>query len=112
MEDEREEVGLSSIKKLASCDKGTRDKALTFLLDTWLPTHTLISEDLMKKLWKGLFYCVWHADKVPVQSQLADSLSTLIPKLDLSLSLQYFSVFLLTMRREWSGIDVYSFRNV
>uniref|UniRef100_A0A803PI76 Ribosomal RNA processing protein 1 homolog n=1 Tax=Cannabis sativa TaxID=3483 RepID=A0A803PI76_CANSA len=107
MEDGREEVGLSSIKKLASCDKGTRDKALTFLLDTWLPTHTLISEDLMKKLWKGLFYCVWHADKVPVQSQLADSLSTLIPKLDLSLSLQYFSVFLLTMRREWSGIDVY-----
>ncbi|XP_062094267.1 uncharacterized protein LOC133800322 [Humulus lupulus] len=107
MEDDREEVGLSSIKKLASCDKGTRDKALTFLLDTWLPTQTHVSEDLMKKLWKGLFYCVWHADKVPVQSQLADSLSSLIPKLDLSLSLQYFSIFLLTMRREWSGIDVY-----
>lgn len=106
MEEERAEVGLSSIKQLASCDKSCRDKALSFLLDSWLPTQTHVSEDLMKKLWKGLFYCVWHSDKLPAQAQLADSLSSVIPRLDLPLSLHFLSVFLLTMRREWSGIDV------
>lgn len=59
----------------------------------------------MKKIWKGLFYCVWHADKAPVQSELINRLSSLLLTLDLPLSLQYFSVFLLTLRREWSGID-------
>lgn len=59
----------------------------------------------MKKIWKGLFYCVWHADKVPVQVELVNNLSSLLVNLSLPLSIHYFSVFLLTMRREWSGID-------
>lgn len=105
MEEERAEVGLSSIKQLASCNKTIRDKALSFLLETWLPTQTHVSDDLMKKLWKGLFYCVWHADKLPAQAELADSISSLVPKLDLPLSLHFLSVFFLTMRREWTGID-------
>ncbi|PON79538.1 Nucleolar, Nop [Parasponia andersonii] len=105
MEEERAEVGLSSIKRLASCDKSIRDKALSFLLKTWLPAQTHVSEDLMKKLWKGLFYCFWHSDKVPAQSEIADSISSLFPKLDLPLSIHFLSVFFLTMRREWTGID-------
>ncbi|MBA0838561.1 hypothetical protein Goarm_004370 [Gossypium armourianum] len=59
----------------------------------------------MKRLWKGLFYCVWHADKLPAQTDLINKLSSVLPKLEPGLSLQYFSVFLLTMRREWTGID-------
>ncbi|KAL5549822.1 hypothetical protein UlMin_005053 [Ulmus minor] len=106
MEEEVAEVGLSLIKQLASSAKSSRDKALGVLFETWLPTQTSVSDDIMKKLWKGLFYCVWHADKVPVQTELIDRLSSLLPKLDLSLSIQYLSVFLLTMRREWNGIDV------
>lgn len=106
MEEERVEEGLTLIKQLAACDNGSRNKALRNILGSWLPDRTSISDDLMKKLWKGLFYSVWHADKLPVQVELIDQLSSLVPTLDLSLSLHYLSVFLLTMRREWSGIDV------
>uniref|UniRef100_A0A5B7BGV9 Ribosomal RNA processing protein 1 homolog n=1 Tax=Davidia involucrata TaxID=16924 RepID=A0A5B7BGV9_DAVIN len=97
-------AGTSMIKHLASCNKTTRDKALK-LLKTWLPSQSQVSDDDMKKLWKGLFYCIWHADKAPVQSDLINRLSSLLLTLDLPLSVHYFSVFLLTMRREWTGID-------
>ncbi|KAL7170491.1 hypothetical protein ACSBR2_035378 [Camellia fascicularis] len=99
--------GASLIRNLASCNKTTRDRALKLLLKSWLPSQkpNQVSDDDMKKLWKGLFYCVWHADKAPVQSDLIDRLSSLLLTLDLPLSLHYLSVFFLTMRREWTGID-------
>ncbi|XP_022149903.1 ribosomal RNA processing protein 1 homolog [Momordica charantia] len=95
----------SLIKHLASSNKATRDKTLRLIVKTWLPIQTSLSDGDMKKLWKGLFYCVWHADKFPVQSELINRLSALLLHLDLPLAVQYFSVFLLTMRREWAGID-------
>ncbi|XP_044464309.1 ribosomal RNA processing protein 1 homolog isoform X1 [Mangifera indica] len=98
-------AGASLIKQLASCHKPTRDKALYLLLNTWLPAQTQISDNYMKKLWKGLFYCIWHADKLPIQAQLIQNLSSLLPSLPLPLSIHYFSVFLQTMRSEWAGID-------
>ncbi|KAK9931499.1 hypothetical protein M0R45_018773 [Rubus argutus] len=52
-----------------------------------------------------ILYCMWHADKAPAQTQLIDRLSSLVPGLHLPLAIHYFSVFLVTMRREWSGID-------
>ncbi|GMI77280.1 hypothetical protein like AT5G20600 [Hibiscus trionum] len=97
--------GPALIKLLAACDKSTRDRAVRSLLNSWLPSQSEISDEEMKKLWKGLFYCVWHADKMLAQSDLIEKLSSLLPKLEPGLSLQYFSVFLLTMRREWPGID-------
>ncbi|KAL5574155.1 hypothetical protein UlMin_023752 [Ulmus minor] len=60
----------------------------------------------MKKLWKGLFHCVWHANKVPVQTNLINRLSSWLHKLDLSLSIQYLSVFLHPVCRKWNGIDI------
>ncbi|KAM7473530.1 hypothetical protein LguiB_020773 [Lonicera macranthoides] len=97
--------GSSLIKQLASCNKPTRDKSLRLLLNKWLPSQHEISNEDMKKIWKGLFYCVWHADKTLVQSELIDLLSSLLLSLPLPLSTHYFSVFLLTIRREWPGID-------
>ncbi|KAJ7955877.1 ribosomal RNA processing protein 1-like [Quillaja saponaria] len=99
------QLGLSLIKQLASCNQTIRNKALKALLKDWLPSQSQLTDDNMKKLWKGLFYCVWHADKFPVQSRLIDSLSSLLVAVDLRLAVQYFSCFLLTMRREWTGID-------
>ncbi|KAJ7979362.1 ribosomal RNA processing protein 1-like [Quillaja saponaria] len=99
------QLGLSLIKQLASCNQTIRHRALKAVLKNWLPLQTQLADDQMKKLWKGLFYCVWHADKFPVQSRLIDSLSSLLVDVDLKLALQYFSCFLLTMRREWTGID-------
>ncbi|KAI3408322.1 uncharacterized protein J3R85_020329 [Psidium guajava] len=97
--------GPSLIKQLASCNQSTRERSLRVLLKTWLPAQSSLTDDGMKKLWKGLFYCVWHADKVPYQTHLADRLSSLLLSLELPLSIEYFSVFVLTMRREWVGID-------
>ncbi|KAG2691948.1 hypothetical protein I3843_08G029600 [Carya illinoinensis] len=99
------EEGILLIKQLGACHQSTRNKALCILLKTWLPSQRDLPEDDMRKLWKALFYCVWHADKLPVQSLLIDGLSSLLLRLHLPLSLHYFSVFLLTMRREWPGID-------
>ncbi|XP_027331149.1 ribosomal RNA processing protein 1 homolog [Abrus precatorius] len=106
MENHISKVGRSLIKQLAYCNKTTREKALRLLLKSWLPSQSQpLSDEDAKKLWKGLFYCMWHADKPLAQSDLTDRLSSLLLSLDLSLSVQYFSTFLLTMRREWSGID-------
>ncbi|PIA34961.1 hypothetical protein AQUCO_03700309v1 [Aquilegia coerulea] len=94
------------IKHLASCNKTIRDRALR-LLKTWLPARNQVSEDEMKRIWYGLFYCIWHADKQPVQIELINRLSSLLVSLDLSLSIQYYEIYLLTLRREWSGIDYF-----
>ncbi|CAN1761876.1 Ribosomal RNA processing protein 1 homolog [Linum perenne] len=99
------QLGCSLIKQLGASDNKTRSRSLRAVLSTWLPSQSNLSDDDMKKLWKGLFYCFWHSDKLPAQSYLIDRLTSLLPDLDLPLSAHYFSVFLLTMRREWPGID-------
>ncbi|XP_010420900.1 PREDICTED: ribosomal RNA processing protein 1 homolog [Camelina sativa] len=100
-----EEDCKSLIKKLASCKQTIRDRSLRTVLGTWLPEQTEISDEDMKKLWQGIFYCIWHADKSLYQSELIDRLSSALHSLPLPLSLHYFTVFLFTMRREWSRID-------
>ncbi|MCL7022430.1 hypothetical protein MKW94_003223 [Papaver nudicaule] len=93
------------IQHLASCSKSTRDKAIK-LLKSWFPSQPEVSDEQMRKIWKGLFYCIWHSDKQQVQLELINNLSSLLVTFDdLNLSVQYFEVFLITMRREWSGID-------
>ncbi|KMZ60572.1 hypothetical protein ZOSMA_58G00270 [Zostera marina] len=94
-------------KLLASCKKTTRDRALNRLnifLCSPLVSKSVSDEDLLK-IWKGLFYSVWHADKLPVQVELIDRLSSILSSLDLALAARYFQSFLITIRREWSGID-------
>ncbi|CAF1698084.1 unnamed protein product [Brassica napus] len=95
----------SLIKNLASCKQTIRDRSLRTVLRTWLPEQTSIPDESMKKLWQGLFYCLWHADKSLYQSELIDRLAAALQSLPLPLSLHYFAVFLFTMRREWSRID-------
>lgn len=91
-------------RKLASSDKKTRDKAISLLI-RWLSAQKEVGEDDTKKIWKALFYCMWHADKVPVQDDLAEKVASLLDSLNPELSVQYLQVYLTTMRREWSGID-------
>eukprot|EP01018_Ginkgo_biloba_P006004 Gb_10883 [translate_table: standard] len=95
---------LGFAKKLASGDKKTRDKAIA-LLKSWLTSQENVAEEALKKIWKGLFYCLWHADKQPAQADLIEKFASLLEYLNVKLSRQYFKVFLLTMGREWNGID-------
>ncbi|XP_073296558.1 uncharacterized protein [Primulina huaijiensis] len=97
--------GPALIKYLASCNTTVRSQSLR-LIQTWLESqpHQLSDSDI-NKLWKGLFYCIWHADKTPNQVALIDRLTSLFLSLEPSFSLKFFRGFLLTLRREWSGID-------
>ncbi|GER27819.1 ribosomal RNA processing protein-like protein [Striga asiatica] len=98
-------TGPALIKHLASCNTSVRSQALR-RLQSWLVSQTQqLSEPDIKKLWKGLFYCLWHADKTPNQVALIDRLTTLFLSLQPSLSLEFFRGFLVTLRREWPGID-------
>ncbi|KAL3532789.1 hypothetical protein ACH5RR_006310 [Cinchona calisaya] len=97
--------GSSLIRHLASCNASVRSHSLK-LIQAWLSeTRSQLSEDDMKRLWKGLFYCVWHSDKAPAQGLLINRICSFLLTLDPLLSLQYFSCFLVTLRREWTGID-------
>jgi ribosomal RNA-processing protein 1 len=53
-------------RALASTDYQTREKGLQ-ALTLWMVHRPEISEKEMLRIWKGLFYCFWHADKAPVQ---------------------------------------------
>jgi Nucleolar protein,Nop52 len=53
-------------RALASSDYSTRDKGLQ-VLTLWLKRRPNITDADLSKVWKGLFYAFWHADKAPVQ---------------------------------------------
>ncbi|XP_024523955.1 ribosomal RNA-processing protein 1 homolog, partial [Selaginella moellendorffii] len=91
-------------RRLASVDKKVRDRAVE-LLASWLECRTSVDEADLRKIWKGLFYCYWHADKAIVQADLAERLASLVQRLPSELALQFFEGYLGTMRREWGGID-------
>ncbi|KAL3629763.1 hypothetical protein CASFOL_026985 [Castilleja foliolosa] len=98
-------TGPALIKHLASCNTTVRSQALR-LLQSWLVAETQqLSDSDIKKLWKGLFYCLWHSDKTPNQLALINRLTSLFLSLQSSLSLEFFRGFLVTLRREWPGID-------
>lgn len=53
-------------RALGSTDYATRDKGVQALSKFLLYKDELADLDMLK-LWKGLFFCFWHSDKVPVQ---------------------------------------------
>jgi ribosomal RNA-processing protein 1 len=98
-------VAIHFAKRLAHQEKKVRDSSLKSLRRWLLRRETLDASDLMK-IWKGLFYCFWMSDKVPVQQQLAESLSDLLlPPLSFERSLLLFETCLHTLYREWTAID-------
>ncbi|KAI3444172.1 hypothetical protein Pfo_000837 [Paulownia fortunei] len=98
-------TGPALIKQLASCNTTVRSQSLR-LLQSWLASESQhLSDTDIKKLWKGLFYCLWHADKTPNQLALINRIVNLFLSLQPSISLKFFRGFLVTLRREWPGID-------
>ncbi|WOK92106.1 hypothetical protein Cni_G00797 [Canna indica] len=98
--------GAAIAKRLASCNKTARNRAVR-TLSSWLclQSDDAVSDADLVKIWKGLFYCVWHADKLPVQAELAGRLASILDSLAAPLAARYFEAFILTIRREWGGID-------
>jgi ribosomal RNA-processing protein 1 len=58
------------------------------------------------KLWKGLFFCMWHSDKPLTQQRLARDLADLVTILNgRDNFLGFMRAFWNTIAREWGGID-------
>ncbi|KAJ7526381.1 hypothetical protein O6H91_16G004200 [Diphasiastrum complanatum] len=76
------------------------------LLVAWLSAQKTLTDMDVRKIWKGLFYCVWRTDKAVLQADLIERLASLLLRLDVKLSLQVFEGFLSAMSREWGGIDI------
>ncbi|KAF6261227.1 nucleolar protein,Nop52-domain-containing protein [Scenedesmus sp. NREL 46B-D3] len=64
-----------------------------------------MSELDMMKLWKGLFFCFWHSDKTPVQTELAERLAGLLQQMRPAMAQLYWAGLLATLRREWFAMD-------
>ena len=93
-------------RALASPDKTTRDKTLK-TLKKYLASIQEMTDMEMLKLWKALYYCMWLADKVQIQTELASSLSCDLFRAFTSkpIAYLYMRMFFRTMMREWSLID-------
>ncbi|KAK3878917.1 hypothetical protein Pcinc_016460 [Petrolisthes cinctipes] len=99
------------VQRLADNEKSVRSKALKNL-KSYLDYNTVktpgIAEDEFLKLWKGLFYCMYNADKPLIQEALAEDISNLIHTINNNdAKLIFIQTAFLTFAREWNGIDVF-----
>lgn len=58
------------------------------------------------KLWKGLYYCFWHSDRVHVQQALASNLANMVLIVSEVNYISFLEAFWTTICREWKSIDV------
>ncbi|WVZ87512.1 hypothetical protein U9M48_034140 [Paspalum notatum var. saurae] len=96
-------------RRLASCNTGTRERTVRYLLSHFLPAAAprLSASDLLK-LWKGLFFCFWHADKPLYQSSVAARLASAVSAAPSPADgAAFLAAYLTTLRREWAHIDVH-----
>lgn len=100
-------------RKLAANDDKKRRAAISGL-GAWLKARSRASSEgtlpelELRKLWRGLFFCMWLADKAPVQSELAQNIAELVQCFS---STEGVNSWLLvcgrTLRGEWGRLDKY-----
>ncbi|CAH1798106.1 unnamed protein product [Owenia fusiformis] len=104
------EIEVQFAQKLASNEKKYRDRAVK-KLRKWIEIRSSqevggFTEEQLVKIWKGLHYCMWMADKPLIQEDLADSLASLMHAFKThDGAIQYIDIFIQTICREWFGID-------
>ena len=80
-EAESTEVGFA--RKLASVDAKKRRQAVK-ALSAWVSARAaaapggVLPEIEIRKLWRAFFFCMWLADKAPVQNDLASKLAAIV----------------------------------
>ncbi|CAF0867117.1 unnamed protein product [Adineta ricciae] len=98
------------VHKLVDSSKAQRTKAVE-RLKAWINARTLnptsfFSYDDLIKIWKGLYYNMWMADKPLLQDQLAAQISSWIHEFrDNDQARLYIDAGFATFAREWWGID-------
>ena len=94
-------------KLLVHPDKAVRDDTL-LSLQKYLRSVSSFDAFSMLKLWKALYYCLWLADKAPIQQELVGriaSLTTVFASVDVSVL--FLQQFFRILFREWSSLDQY-----
>ncbi|KAL2048989.1 hypothetical protein ABVK25_010741 [Lepraria finkii] len=91
------------VKQLAANDRPTREKALESLRIYLTSGRTFTSTDL-RKIWKGLFFCIHHTDRPLPQQRLSTSLAALLLQLPTPLFLPFLHAFWGTIIAYWSQI--------
>ncbi|EEP81069.1 predicted protein [Uncinocarpus reesii 1704] len=93
------------LRELTSSERRTRDKALDSLTLFLKSRRDLQLVDLLK-IWKGLFFCMYHCDKPLNQQTLSRSLSyTLVPSLPEQVVQPFLRAFWMTMSRDFHSLD-------
>ncbi|KAJ6013804.1 hypothetical protein N7540_008395 [Penicillium herquei] len=93
------------VRDLASSDRKIRDKALESLTSFLRARNDLKLLDMVK-LWKGLFFCVFHSDRPLTQQALARALSySIVPSLPHATLHRFLRAFWITIGRDWHSID-------
>ncbi|CAF2199482.1 unnamed protein product [Rotaria magnacalcarata] len=98
------------VHKLVDSSKAQRTKAIE-RLKSWINARTLnpasfFTYDDLIKIWKGLYYNMWMADKPILQEQLATEISSWIHEFrDNDQACLYIDAGFATFAREWWGID-------
>jgi len=98
-------VEIKFAQRLAANDPKVREKAIK-KFRKWIQGSFRSRTELdMLRLWKGLHYCFWMSDKPLLQEELAENISNIIHCFDPERALMFFKCFLVTLGREWIGID-------
>ncbi|EER27987.1 hypothetical protein D8B26_005885 [Coccidioides posadasii str. Silveira] len=93
------------LRELTSSDRRTREKALDSLTLFLKSRRDLQLIDLLK-IWKGLFFCMYHCDRPLNQQSLSRSLSyTLVPSLPGQILQPFLRAFWITMSRDFHSLD-------
>lgn len=93
-------------KRLAHTDKVVRDKGFK-TLKTWLQKHPDLERLEYMKLWKGLYFGMWMADKRPVQQELAVNIALLLDDVPREKRNLWLDTFWETMKDAWEKLDVH-----
>lgn len=92
------------LKSLASSHRATRVSALS-TLRTYLDSQSALSVLEYRKLWKGLYYCLYMQDKPRNQQALSIDLASLIHLIPESGFVDFLRAFYITIRENWEGLN-------
>lgn len=93
------------LKQLVNNDEEVRAKAFEAVKQL-LKTKRAVSEEDLQKLWKGLWYTMWHSDTPLVQQAFAQDLASLFDGVVAPKNFPAFvDAFWVILVKEWSSLD-------
>mmetsp|Transcript_95753 Transcript_95753/g.166357 ORF Transcript_95753/g.166357 Transcript_95753/m.166357 type:complete len:398 (+) Transcript_95753:83-1276(+) len=102
----REALPVNFGKRLAHTDKPVRDRGFK-TLKKWLQKHHDLERLEYMKLWKGLYFGMWMADKRLVQQELAVNTALLLNDVPVLKQAMWIDTFWETMQAHWEKLDIH-----